>query len=421
MICVRCATVFTEGRRDRLYCSTNCGKRASETRLKTGAAPPARWRHPALGSDNPALHAAAAHAEQLAQAHGWSPTTLLPVLDGLTSVLQDRPGEPVALTEVRARTARHGRSVRVAEVLAGVGLLEDDTTPAIRSWIERRSQELPAGFAADVRAWLLALLDGDARSMPRSTATVYIYLGSVRPLLHGWAAIRGHLREITVHDVTTALVPLRGWRRSNAITALRSLFRFAARRHIVFTNPTARLANPGPDRSLLPMTDAEIRAIERCIVTPAQRLVVALAAVHAARATTIRHLTVDDVDLPNRRITLQGVAQPLGSLTHRSLRVWIAHRRGTWPRTPNRHLVISRNTARGLGPVGHTYLTNRLLPVGVELDRIRTDRILHEALTVGPDPLHLTLLFNLAHTTAGRYAAFAQALLEDQLEQSGEQ
>ncbi|MBA3575501.1 MAG: integrase, partial [Pseudonocardiales bacterium] len=78
------------------------------------------------------------------------------------------------------------------------------------------------------------------------------------------------------------LEPLRGWRRGNTITALRSLFRFATRRRIVFTNPTARLANPDAERSLLPMTDAEIRAIERCIVTPAQRLVIALAAVHAA-------------------------------------------------------------------------------------------------------------------------------------------
>ncbi len=169
------------------------------------------------------------------------------------------------------------------------------------------------------------------------------------------------------------------------------------------------------------MTDAEIRAIEPSIITPAQRLVVALAAVHAARASTIRHLTLDDVDLPNRRITLEGVAQPLGSLAHRALRSWIEHRRATWPHTPNRHLVISRGTAHGVGPVGHTYLTTRLLPAGAGLDRIRSDRVLHEALSVGPDPLHLSLVFNIGHTTAGRYAAFAQALLDDQLEPSDEQ
>jgi hypothetical protein len=56
----------------------------------------------------------------------------------------------------------------------------------------------------------------------------------------------------------------------------------------------------------------------------------------------------------------------------------------------------------------------------IDLDRIRGDRLLHEALTTGPDPLHLTLVFNLSHTTASRYAAIAQHLLDEQLEQPAE-
>ena len=44
--------------------------------------------------------------------------------------------------------------------------------------------------------------------------------------------------------------------------------------------------------------------------------------------------------------------------------------------------------------------------------------VLHEALTAGPDPLHLALVFNLSHTTASRYAAIAQDLLDDQIEQA---
>jgi hypothetical protein len=84
-------------------------------------------------------------------------------------------------------------------------------------------------------------------------------------------------------------------------------------------------------------------------------------------------------------------------------------------------LPIIRNSAHGLGPVGHTYLNERLLSTAVGLDRIRSDRVLHEALTTGADPLHLTLMFNLAHTTAGRYAAFAQEMLDDQLERGNRQ
>ena len=45
-----------------------------------------------------------------------------------------------------------------------------------------------------------------------------------------------------------------------------------------------------------------------------------------------------------------------------------------------------------------------------------SDRILHEALTAGPDPLHLALVFNLEHSTALRYATIAEHLLNDELE-----
>jgi hypothetical protein len=42
-------------------------------------------------------------------------------------------------------------------------------------------------------------------------------------------------------------------------------------------------------------------------------------------------------------------------------------------------------------------------------------------MTAGPDPLHLALVTNLSHTTTSRYAAIAQHLLDDQLEQPAEQ
>lgn len=416
MTCEHCGASVS-GRRDRLYCSPSCRRHAFKSRRNSGAGPPQRWQHPSLSSDNAALHAAAAQAAQIGETHGWARPMLLRVFDGLTVVLQDGPlGQAVPLTAVQAQTGGQGCSRRVAEVLAAMKLLEDDTAPAIRSWIEQRTTQLPSGFAADVRAWLLVLADGDSRTRPRSPTTLYVYLGAVKPLLHIWAPTRGHLREITVADVTAALDPQRAWARSSAVTALRSLFRFATKRGLVFADPTIRLANPGGDRHLLPLTDTQIRAIEADVVTPAQRLVVALAAVHAASGTTIRHLTLDHVDLPNRRITLEGIAQPLGPLTHHALRGWLEHRRSTWPHTPNRHLLISRSSAHGASPVGHTYL-NDCLPAGVKLDRIRADRMLHEALTTGADPLRLTVMFNLAHTTASRYAAFAQQLLNDQLEQ----
>jgi hypothetical protein len=166
-------------------------------------------------------------------------------MDGLALLLTDRaPDDPVTLSEVRARTARSTSSVRVAQVLDDLQLLRDDTTPAIRAWIERRTAELPTGFAGDVRAWLLVLLDGDARTHARAQSSIYVYYGAIRPLLQGWAASRDHLREITTADVTAALAPMRGWPRRTTISALRSLFRFAKKRHLIFTDPSRIVPSP---------------------------------------------------------------------------------------------------------------------------------------------------------------------------------
>lgn len=422
MNCAHCGTPLpVSSRRDRVYCTNNCSALASYYRRKDAVPPPPRWQHPALESGNPALRAAADLAGQLGRSRGWSRSTIRCAMDGLAVVLDGRPaGERVTLTEIRTRTPRHTSTPRVAEVLAGLGLLENDVTPAIRSWIDRRAGRLPGGFAEAVRAWLLVLLDGDPRTRPRSHASIYVYFGTVRPFLERWSADHDHLREVTASDVRAALDPLRGDQLRNAIGALRSLFRFAKKRGMVFADPAARLKTVDAGGNLLPMTDAEIRAVEQVAVSPAQRLIVTLAAVHAARSAAIQDLTLDDLDLPNRRITIAGHPQRLGELTYRALRAWLGHRRAAWPRTPNRHVLISEKTALGTGPITQGYLNWHLCRHGVSVECIRRDRILHEALTAGPDPLHLALVFNLSHTAASRYTAVAQALLGSQPERTGQ-
>ncbi len=338
-------------------------------------------------------------------------------MDGLVVLLNGRhAGARVSLTEIRTLRLRNAH--RLAEVLADLGLLADDATPAIRSWIDRGTSELPAGFAGPVRGWLLVLLDGDARSRPRSQSTVYRYFGAVRPILKLWSAEHDHLREITTNDVYEVLDLLRGHQRRTVVPALRSLFRYVKKRGVVFTNPTTGLKAGRVDLSLLPMTDAEIHAVAQSAHHPAQRLIIALAAIHAARSGTIRHLTLDDLDIPNQRITIGGHRRRLDELTLRALRAWLDHRRTTWPHTPNRHVLIAGRTALGTGPVSHVYLQSQLGQHGFTIDRLRGDRILHEALTAGPDPLHLALVFNLSHSSATRYTTLAQQLLEDDFEHS---
>jgi site-specific recombinase XerD len=393
---------------------------ASYLRHLAGVPCPESWRHPALSSESLALQVAAAHAQQLGDAHGWSRGTLNGVLDGLTVLLEDLPaGERVPLDAVRTRTPRRAPTPRVAEVLDAVGLLGEDTRPpAIRAWIDRSVAGLPVGFADPVKTWLLVLLDGGPRSRPRSHATLYTYFRTVRPFIEGWSTRYHHLREVSTGDLYAALDPLRGHQRRNATVALRALFRFSKKRGVIFRDPSARLRVAKVQPGLVPMTDDELRAVEQIATGPAQRAIVVLAAVHAARATDMQRLVLDDLDLPNRRITIGGHQQRLGDLAHQALQTWINRRRAAWPHTPNPHVLISRRTALGTDPVSQGYLQFHLRRHGVGLDRTRQDRILHEALATGADMLHLALVFDVSHATASRYAAIAQNLLDDELEQA---
>ena len=77
---------------------------------------------------------------------------------------------------------------------------------------------------------------------------------------------------------------------------------------------------------------------------------------------------------------------------------------------------LNAKTVLGTGPVSGPFVRFSLGRNGFSIDRIRADRILHEALTAGPDPLHLTLVFNIEHSTALRYATIAEHLLNNELE-----
>src|SRR5262245_38366575 len=123
--------------------------------------------------DSTLLLAAARCAIGLGEARGWSAATVAGVFYGLKAVLDGHTGGgPVPLSQVRQRVRprSHSSATRIAEVLAELGMLHDDTTAAIRTWIDRRTGGLPAGFGRDVRAWLVVPLDGDARTHPRSAA-----------------------------------------------------------------------------------------------------------------------------------------------------------------------------------------------------------------------------------------------------------
>jgi integrase len=239
------------------------------------------------------------------------------------------------------------------------------------------------------------------------------YVNAVRPALQAWSVTYEHLREITYDDVVAHLDALHGEPRRNTAVALRSLFRWAKQQGVIFRNPCSRIRL---GKRTLPvwqrLSDEDIARAVQAASTPQARLCVTLAAVHAARPGQIRSLRLDDIDLGNRRLTIAGRTRPLDELTYRVLVEWLDHRRNRWPHTANTHLLVSKESALQHGPVSAPFILNlRGLPANLE--RLRIDRQLEEALACDGDPLHLTAVFGIAEKTAIRYATNARRLLED--------
>jgi hypothetical protein len=153
---------------------------------------------------------------------------------------------------------------------------------------------------------------------------------------------------------------------------------------------------------LQPLEPEHIANSVTIVTKPADRLVLALAAVHAARSGAIRRLQLDNLDIGNRKLTIDGRVRPLDDLTVHVAREWLDFRRRRWPDTANPHLLINKFTALGTGPVSQVSLTALLRGQAAALEQLRVDRQFEEALVHGPDPLHLAEVFGLDEKTAIR-------------------
>ena len=235
-------------------------------------------------------------------------------------------------------------------------------------------------------------------------------LNRVHPLLLEWGTHYSHLREITTSDVITATDHLPATRRRQTLTALRSLFSHARTAGTIFADP-ARGIHDGqrPLILLQPLQPADIGQATAAAITPAARLTLALAAIHAARPKAIRELHLAAIDPGNRRLVISGQARPLDDLTRHLLLAWLQHRRHRWPGTANPHLIINQQTAMTTRAVSENWLTGTCRGLTATLERLRADRQLEEALTCGADPLHLAAVFGIDDTTAIRYAAIARS------------
>jgi site-specific recombinase XerD len=370
---------------------------------------------------NPFLLEARRHAQIVAESRGWTRWVISDVDRALVVVLSGHnAGDKVCFSEMFPALRARGLSVeRTAEILAALDLLADDRVPTFESWLDRKLTGLTPGIRADVEDWLRTLHDGGPRSQPRSQETVWAYLSEILPILRTWSARFDHLREITRDDVLAAVDPLHGSKRHHTSSVLRSLFRHCKRTGTIFRDPAARIRVGRQDYGVVvPLAAEELdRAVTAAATSSAARLTLVVAAIHAARPTAIRDLALDDVDLGNRRLTIGGRTRPLDDMTLHVINEWLEYRRSRWPNTANPHLILSQQTALETGPVSKVWLTEPFRRHSVSLERLRVDRQLEEALTVGPDPLHLAEVFGLDDKTAIRYAHAARALLESRAEQ----
>ncbi|MGJ3561801.1 hypothetical protein ACR6C2_40325 [Streptomyces sp. INA 01156] len=223
---------------------------------------------------------------------------------------------------------------------------------------------------------------------------------------------------MTRDDVLTYIKTLHGHRRHDQLVALRSLFTWAKRNGLIFRNPTSRIKVGQYEYAVLqPLVPEQVDRSVAAATTPATRLILALAAVHAARVAQIATLRIDAADLGNRRLTIAGRVRPLDDLTLKLLLGWLEHRRRRWPNTANLHLLINNQTATKTSRASNHWISAAMRGQDATLERLRVDRQLEEALTHGPDPLHLAEVFGLAEKTAIRYANSARALLEQAAEQ----
>ncbi|MGI5479284.1 hypothetical protein [Streptomyces lavendofoliae] len=306
----------------------------------------------------------------------------------------------------------------VVTVLEEMGIFEDDSEPSFERWLVARLEGLAPGIRSETERWSRVLRDGGPRSLPRREGTVWLSLNQVRPALLEWSKCYDHLREVTHDDVLAHVKTLHGHQRRDQLAALRSLFTWAKRNGLIFRNPTSRNKVGQNEYAVLqPLLPEQVKCSVAAATTPAARLVLALAAVHAARVAQIAALMLDDVDLGNRRLTIAGRARPLDDLTLELMVEWLDYRRRRWPSTANLHLLINNQTANTTSRASNHWISAPMRGQDTTLERLRVDRQLEEALTHGPDPLHLAEVSGLDEKTAMRYADSARALLEQAAEQ----
>lgn len=108
-----------------------------------------------------------AEAGRLAELRGWSPRTLSLNQQGLRILAAVHgPGEQVRASTVRQLTARNMPFPHIIDVLAGIGVLENDRPDTLALWLDGQLAGLPDQIRAELGSWLSVLRHGGPAAGP---------------------------------------------------------------------------------------------------------------------------------------------------------------------------------------------------------------------------------------------------------------
>lgn len=340
-----------------------------------------------------------------ARRHGWNHKAVLDTRSGIRIIigLQDDPGALIKATDVTLLRGIDLPVRRILDVLAEMGLLDDDRTPTVETWFAQRTAELPGPMRDELGIWFLVMRDGSStspRRKPRAEATINVQLNFALPALRAWASAgMTSLREVSREDVLMVL-PADGNARAGCGQGLKSIFGVLKGRKAIFVNPIGRLVTGQyQEREPLPQDPAVLRAALNS-TDPARAAIVALIAYHGLRIGAVRRLLLTDV---HDRVLHQDEREiPLALPVRTRLATYLDERALNWPATANPHLFVNSRSAWRDTAVGHRWVHLKIGP-DLTASAIRADRILHEAHATRGDTRRLTDLFGLGIKAASRY------------------
>jgi hypothetical protein len=384
-------------------------------------APPRRWEvlhqrePPALGEQAVALKREfAQHAER----NGWRGRVFQAHQRTLTMVTAwlglEVPVEEADLWAIsRLGTSYNAR--RLVPFLAERGLLVPDHVRHAdpdRAGVARLRQRVPAHLLPEVDVWI-AVLRGEGRRESRTAPwkAVSGYLGYLVPVLEGWGPSIASLREITTDQIQEAVDNADS---TTVLYAVRSLFKALKRERVIFHDPARKVrasARPIVPRAV--PSDRLAGLIDRT-ATPIGKVAVALAAIHALGAHTIRGAQLTNLNRSKGTLGLADVSGKLvrlvylDELTLSLIASMLKERATRWPYSTNPHLLLTRVSAHDpAAPPMSPYAFQRIFrQLGFNARQLCIDRILDEARETA-DPVHLMKVFGISDKTAMNYVATA--------------